>query len=87
MIGTIRSNSKPVEIGSWCVPSYIAVSTPGDSAMNSAPFYRTLPVADAFIDVTETTRYRPLPSDWHVAVADIVDSTGAIERGKYREVK
>lgn len=54
--------------------------------MDSTLFYRTLSVADAFVNVTETTHYRSLPDDWHVAVADIVDSTGAIERGKYREV-
>jgi hypothetical protein len=36
--------------------------------------------------MTEQERYRPLPDDWLVAVADIKNSTGAIEDDRYREV-
>lgn len=31
-------------------------------------------------------RYEPAPLDWNVVVADIVDSTGAIEQGAYKQV-
>jgi hypothetical protein len=54
--------------------------------MSSTTFYEDLPVAETFRSVAETAYYRPLPDDWHIAVADIADSTGAIERGRYREV-
>lgn len=49
-------------------------------------FYRDLPghaEFDAFLDLALLT---PLPDDWLVVVADIADSTRAVEAGRYREV-
>ncbi len=39
-----------------------------------------------FEDVADFSRYRPLPEGWALAVADIVDSTGAIAAGRYKSV-
>lgn len=45
-----------------------------------------LPVFAEFEDVANLTRYRPLPAGWALAVADVVSSTEAIARGKYKSV-
>ncbi|MBB3233737.1 DUF3095 domain-containing protein [Phyllobacterium endophyticum] len=49
-------------------------------------FYDTLPVFTQFSGVTETSNYKSLPDDWALAIADIVDSTKAIEAGRYKAV-
>ncbi len=45
-----------------------------------------MPVFDDFGQVVEFDRYQPIPSDWYVVVADVVDSTQAIQQGKYKQV-
>jgi len=49
-------------------------------------FYQALVPFDSFDDVTRRDRYRPLPDDWIIAVADVSHSTEAIQQGRYREV-
>jgi predicted NUDIX family NTP pyrophosphohydrolase len=49
-------------------------------------FYRTVPRFERFADVADPARYRPLPADWLVGVADVVNSTGAIAAGRYKAV-
>lgn len=49
-------------------------------------FYENLPLFEAFEGVADEANYRPLPEGWLLAVADIVDSTGAIADGKYKSV-
>ncbi|HXV32303.1 MAG TPA: DUF3095 domain-containing protein [Sinorhizobium sp.] len=49
-------------------------------------FYESLPLFDAFEGVADETNYRPLPEGWLLAVADIVNSTGAIAEGRYKSV-
>lgn len=44
------------------------------------------PVFDHFDGVADPGNYRPLPDGWALAVADIVDSTRAIESGRYKAV-
>ena len=44
------------------------------------------PVFHRFEGVTEIGNYAPLPDGWWLAVADIVDSTGAIDAGRYKDV-
>ena len=53
---------------------------------SSETFFNTLPVFVDFAGVADSRNYRPLPSDWALATADIVDSTGAIEAGRYKAV-
>jgi hypothetical protein len=49
-------------------------------------FYQALAPFDSFDEVTRRGRYRPLPDDWIIAVADVSHSTEAIRQGRYREV-
>ena len=49
-------------------------------------FFSSLPVFSRFEGVTESGNYRPLPEDWHLALADIVSSTQAIAAGRYKAV-
>lgn len=56
------------------------------SQLSSESFFRALPVFVDFAGVADSTNYRALPSDWTLATADIVDSTGAIEAGRYKAV-
>lgn len=46
----------------------------------------TLSVLDDFSQVTEPSRYVPLPDDWYIGVSDVVNSTAAIKAGRYRAV-
>ncbi|WP_027997814.1 DUF3095 domain-containing protein [Sinorhizobium arboris] len=49
-------------------------------------FYASLPLFEAFEGVADEANYRPLPEGWFLALADIVDSTGAIAEGRYKSV-
>ena len=53
---------------------------------SSETFFHTLPVFVDFEGVADSGNYRALPADWALATADIVDSTGAIEDGRYKAV-
>jgi hypothetical protein len=50
------------------------------------PFLDTLPAFAQFEGVADADNYRPLPDDWSLATADIVDSTKAIAAGGYKSV-
>lgn len=49
-------------------------------------FLKSLPVFLHFEDVADPMLYRALPDGWALALADIIDSTGAIETGRYKAV-
>lgn len=49
-------------------------------------FLKNLPVFLHFEDVADPMLYRALPDGWALALADIVDSTGAIDSGRYKAV-
>lgn len=49
-------------------------------------FYAGMAGFADFAGFAEAANYRPLPPGWLVVVADIVDSTGAIAAGRYREI-
>lgn len=49
-------------------------------------FYSALPVLKDFSRIFEKDHYRQVPQDWFLVLTDVVDSTGAIERGHYKEV-
>ncbi|WEX75589.1 DUF3095 domain-containing protein [Sinorhizobium numidicum] len=49
-------------------------------------FYEELPLFEAFEGVANEANYRALPEGWLLAVADIVNSTGAIAQGRYKSV-
>ncbi len=56
------------------------------SQLSSETFFAELPVFVEFEGVANGDNYRALPADWALATADIVDSTGAIEAGRYKAV-
>ena len=52
----------------------------------SDSFYSRIEPVDDFEALVRPWSYVPLPEDWSVVVADIADSTGAIEAGDYKAV-
>lgn len=54
--------------------------------LEDAEFLSRLPRFLEFEGVADFSRYRPLPDGWALAMADIVDSTGAIASGQYKSV-
>jgi hypothetical protein len=54
--------------------------------MSTDNFFTAIPAFTHFNEVALAAHYRPLPADWIVGVADVVDSTGAIGRGQYKAV-
>jgi hypothetical protein len=56
------------------------------SAGNNEDFYGRIPVFHGFARLMDPALYVPLPGDWVVGVADIVDSTKAIAGQRYKAV-
>jgi hypothetical protein len=56
--------------------------------MTSAPdgFYASLPIFRDFTQVMDPALFRPLPDDWVVGTADVVQSTKAIAENRYKAV-
>jgi hypothetical protein len=49
-------------------------------------FYRGIPVFRGFARLMDPALYSPLPDDWTIGVADIVESTKAIAQARYKTV-
>jgi hypothetical protein len=49
-------------------------------------WHETLSVLDDFSQVTDPSRYVPLPDDWFIGISDVANSTAAIKAGRYRAV-
>jgi hypothetical protein len=49
-------------------------------------FYGSLNPSEDFDTISDGVGFMPLPDDWTVLISDVVDSTGAIERGEYKSV-
>jgi hypothetical protein len=56
------------------------------SAGDNEDFYGRIPVFHGFARLMDPALYAPLPEDWIVGVADIVDSTRAIADRRYKAV-
>lgn len=54
--------------------------------MQQNGFYDHLQREQNFEHLTDTHRYTPVPDDWHIGVADIVNSTGEVAAGRYKTV-
>jgi len=52
----------------------------------SEKFYGTIPVFRGFSRLMDPALYAPLPGDWSIGVADIVESTKAIAQARYKAV-
>ena len=57
-----------------------------DSGTGTVSFYRDLPALSSFSEATQHWRHSEVPDDWWVVIADVVDSTRAIESGAYKKV-
>jgi len=51
-----------------------------------ADFYDSLPLLRDFTRLADPARFTAVPDDWALGVADIVDSTGEIAKGRYKTV-
>ncbi|MEO1160503.1 MAG: DUF3095 family protein [Pseudomonadota bacterium] len=49
-------------------------------------FYGNLNPSEDFDTISDGLGFMPLPDDWTVLISDVVNSTGAIERGEYKSV-
>src|SRR3977135_4173133 len=58
------------------------MTTSGDSD----PFYSGIPVFRGFGSLMDPALYSPLPDDWSIDIADIVESTRAIAEARYKAV-
>ncbi len=58
------------------------MTTPG----GSDGFYGSIPVFRGFASLMDPALYVPLPDDWSIGVADIVESTKAIAQARYKAV-
>ena len=58
------------------------MTTPG----GSNTFYGGIPVFRGFGSLMDPALYSPLPDDWSIGVADIVESTKAIAQARYKAV-
>src|SRR5258708_1656731 len=79
----------------WCEPEYRAPPylsddlTSGGHAPMTTPndtFYSKIPVFRGFSRLMDPALYSPVPDDWSVGVADIVESTRAIAEARYKAV-
>jgi hypothetical protein len=52
----------------------------------SDPFYGGIPVFRGFGRLMDPALYSPLPDDWSIGIADIVESTRAIAQARYKAV-
>src|SRR5947208_17140476 len=52
----------------------------------SDSFYGSIPVFRGFGRLMDPAMYSPLPDDWSIGVADIVESTRAIADARYKAV-
>jgi len=49
-------------------------------------FYENLTPLNQMTDIFDDAAFTPAPENWMVVVTDVVNSTGAIEEGRYKEV-
>lgn len=54
--------------------------------MASDTFYSSIPVFRGFASLMDPSLYSPLPDDWSIGIADIVESTKAIAQARYKAV-
>jgi hypothetical protein len=49
-------------------------------------FYESIPIFDDFAEAVRPQNHRPLPDDWVVGFSDVVGSTEAVAKGRYKAV-
>ncbi|MDX1319403.1 MAG: DUF3095 domain-containing protein [Oceanospirillum sp.] len=61
-------------------------ASPDTGASLNSGFYRDLTAVKDFSLLLNLDTYQPVPDDWYVLVADVVNSTGAILNNRYQDV-
>lgn len=54
--------------------------------MENQSWAATVPTLSDFSQVTDPSRYAPVPDDWHIGLSDVVGSTALIEADRYKAV-
>ena len=54
--------------------------------MSGDTFYGSIPVFRGFASLMDPALYSPLPDDWSIGLADVVESTKAIAEARYKAV-
>jgi hypothetical protein len=62
------------------------MTSPGSPDSDSAGFYRDLRAIHSFAEAAEGRLHVDVPGDWWIVIADVVNSTQAIESGAYKKV-
>jgi hypothetical protein len=62
------------------------IGTGRDEMPNGSDFYANVPVFREFSRLADPDLYRPLPDDWLIGMADVVNSTQAVQDGRYKVV-
>ncbi|MCG8569931.1 MAG: DUF3095 family protein, partial [Spirochaetes bacterium] len=50
------------------------------------PFYTNIQPINDFHQIYDESLYYPLPDNWYIIITDIIQSTKAVDAGKYKEV-
>src|SRR5277367_2400625 len=53
---------------------------------DSEAYYASVPILPGFRTLMDPARYVPIPDDWWIGVADVVESTKAIAENRYKAV-
>jgi hypothetical protein len=56
------------------------------ATMVGADFIADLPSFTRFSDVADPLHFAPVPDDWRLCCCDVVNSTQAIQQGRYKAV-
>ena len=62
------------------------MAVPPDAEVEADDFFTSLTPFDDFAEVLNAQHYRQAPPSWLVVVTDVMDSTKAIEAGRYKDV-
>ena len=54
--------------------------------MTTTNFYKNLVPRTSFSEVLQSRHHQAVPADWYVAITDVINSTQAIETGRYKDV-
>lgn len=79
-----RSSTKTLQPNlKHMLKSELRTSKPDSSTQN---FYSNLAAFTDFSNISDPENFVSVPDDWYIIITDIIASTQAIEKGKYKEV-
>ncbi len=54
--------------------------------MHRQNFYEELPQLTNLSEITDPSKFYPVPREWQIVISDVVNSTKAVQQGRYKEV-